>query len=191
MVEVDLMLNKTILWTSPEQQSAEYFTLTEQTDGFLLAGIVNLWLEDQPTQIIYDIQCDSAWITRRVELRQRQRGNEKRLLLTVDEALNWYNDGVLIPWATGLTDIDISVTPSTNMLPIRKLPMETGKFYEVNCVWVQPPTLALATLPQHYTRMNAHEFDYAAPSQDYTAILTVDDDSVIVKYGDLFTQPGR
>jgi uncharacterized protein len=182
---------KTAFWTSSLFNSAEYFTLIPQSAGFHLKGTVNLLLENQPTQLIYHITCDLNWVTRKVEIQQRQASDEKHLTLTVDDALNWYSDGALIPWAAGLTDVDLSVTPSTNMLPLRKHALEVGRLTEVNCVWVQPPTLALSTLPQHYTRLDAHQFDYAAPSLDYKARLSVDADGIIVSYGDLFIQPGK
>ena len=181
---------KTILWTSPSLHSAEYFTLMPHATGFLLNGTINLLLEDQPTQVVYQIDCDLNWITRRVEVQQRQADGEKSLILTVDDRLNWYNDSVLIPWANGLTDIDLSITPSTNMLPLRKHNLQIGESREVNCVWVQPPELTLSTLPQHYARIDAHHYDYAAPSLDYQAVLSVDEEGVIVKYGDLWSQPG-
>jgi uncharacterized protein len=182
---------KTILWTSSTLHSAEYFTLKGWSEGYLLDGTINTLLDGQPTQIVYSIDCDQDWITRRVALRQYTAQGEQRLFLTVDAALNWYSDGVLIPWAAGLTDVDLSVTPATNMLPIRKHQLQIGEKREVNCVWVQPPTLELATLPQHYTRIDARHYDYAAPTLDYTAMLTVDEDGVIIQYGDLWEQAGR
>lgn len=184
------MKTKTVLWTSPSLRSTEYFTLTPQTDGFRLNGTINLLLEDQPTQVIYHIDCDLKWITRRVEMQQRRPDGEKRLILTVDNALDWYNDGTPIPWATGRTDIDLSITPSTNMLPIRQHALQIGESRAVNCVWVQPPALTLSILRQLYTRIDARHYDYAAPSLNFKAVLSVDEDAVIVKYGDLWDQPG-
>jgi len=181
---------KTVLWTSLSLHSAEYFVLVPQADGFRLNGTINLLLEDQPTQVIYHIDCDLNWHTRRVAIQQRQPDRETQLILTVDTELHWYKDGTPIPWATGLTDVDLSITPSTNMLPVRKHSLKIGESCAVNCVWVQPPTLALATLPQRYTRIDSRQYDYAAPSLNYKAVLCVDEDGVIVKYGDLFEQPG-
>ncbi len=180
---------KTVLWIGPFLHSAEYFTLIPQTDGFRLNGTINLWLEDEPTQVVYRIDCDSHWTTRRVEVQQRRPDGERQLVLTVDAALNWHQDGILIPWATGLTDIDLSITPATNMLPIRQHQLQIGESREVNCVWVQPPTLILSTLPQRYTRIDSHHYAYAAPSLNFQAVLTVDEDGVIIKYGDLWNQP--
>ncbi len=181
---------RTILWTSDSLHSAEYFTLTPHDDGFRLDGTINLLLEDQPTQVLYHINCDVNWITRRVEVQQRRPDGEKQLILTVDDKLNWYQDGIPVPWAQGLTDIDLSITPSTNMLPIRKHNLKIGESRVVNCVWVQPPTLALATLPQRYTRIDLRHYDYAAPSLNYAAVLPVDEDGLIIQYGDLWTRPG-
>lgn len=182
---------KTVLWTLPDLHSTEYFTLTEQAGGYRLAGTINLLLDDQPTQLVYRIECDADWITRRAELQQRRSDGEKRLILTVDDALNWYQDGAPLPWAVGLTDIDLSITPSTNTLPLGKHNLQIGATRTVNCVWVQPPDLSLGTLPQRYTRIDARRYDYAAPSIDYAGMLIVDDDGIIVRYGDLWSQPGH
>lgn len=168
----------------------EYFTLIQQDDRFQLNGNVNLLLENQPTHVTYHVDCDSGWTTRRVEVKQRRSDGETHLLLTVDNALNWYKEGTLLPWAAGLTDIDLSITPSTNLLPIRKNRLEVGESCEVNCVWVQLPALTLSTLPQHYTRIDSQHFDYTAPSLNYNARLSVDEDGIIIKYGDLWSQAG-
>ncbi len=94
-----------------------------------------------------------------------------------------------IPWATGLTDIDLSITPATNMFPLRHHELQIGESREVNCLWVQPPTLTLSTLPQRYTRIDSHHYAYAAPSLNFQAVLSVDEDGVIINYGDLWNQP--
>ncbi len=181
---------KTVLWTAPFLHSTEYFMLISQPDGFQLNGTINLLLEDEPAQVVYRIDCDNNWVTRRVEVQQRRPNGDKHLILTVDKALNWQQDGLLVPWATGLTDIDLSITPATNMLPIRRHNLQIGESRQVNCVWVQPPALTLSTLPQIYTRIDSHHYDYAAPSLNFQAVLSVDDDGVIINYGDLWNQPG-
>ena len=122
---------RTILWTSAALHSAEYFTFSEHDGGYHLRGTINLLLENQPTQIVYHIDCDLNWITRRVDILQRQSDRDTRLVLTVDSSLNWYRKGVSLPWAARLTDIDLSITPSTNMLPLRKYSLQIGQSCEV------------------------------------------------------------
>lgn len=180
---------KTVLWTSPTLHSAEFFRLTSEGKGFHLQGTVNLLLENQPSQVVYQIDCDHKWITRGVELRLLLAQEEKSLVISVDDNLNWYLDGKPIMWARGFTDVDLSITPSTNLLPMNKHNLQIGESCTVNCVWVHLPSLRLDMLPQRYTRTDALHYNYVAESLGYNAVLTVDDEGMITKYGDLWYRP--
>ncbi len=180
---------KTVIWTSPILHSAEYFTLSQQNNGYQLTGTINLLLDAQPAQVAYHIYCDLNWVTHRVEVHQRRPTGQNHLRLTVDDMLNWSSEHTPLTWASGLTDIDPSITPSTNMLPIHRQDLRIGESRDVNCVWVQLPGLTLSTLSQRYTRIDSQRYHYAAPSLEFEAMLALDEDGIITSYGNLWGRP--
>ena len=49
--------------------------------------------------------------------------------------------------------MDLSATPSTNTLPIRRLALDVGASREVRAAWIRFPSCEIAPLPQRYTRL--------------------------------------
>ncbi|WP_148681759.1 putative glycolipid-binding domain-containing protein [Candidatus Nitrososphaera gargensis] len=63
-----------------------------------------------------------------------------------------------IPFAAGIHDVDLEVTPATNTLPIRRLCLEDGKSQQVDAVWVHFPSLTLEWLQQRYTGIDRRHY---------------------------------
>ncbi len=139
----------------------------------------------------YDVDTDTEWRTRAVRIDQRGAGREPlRLLIRVDEQRRWWIEDDLtlslreVADFRGLDDADLSVTPATNTLPIRRLNLEVGESRDVVAAWIRAPSLALKRLPQRYTRTGALTYQYA--SESFTADLTVDEHGLVTNYGDVW-----
>jgi hypothetical protein len=71
---------------------------------------------------------------------------------------------------------------------MRRLALECGAAAWVTAAWVRFPELTATPLRQHYTRLAADRYQYESPDHDFTAELTVDDQGLILRYGDLWTR---
>lgn len=176
----------TILWHNPETSSSEYFNLSTRADGHVLEGTIILVLAERPTRVTYRVECDLRWRTRKVFVHQDQGGTIKRLSLTVDDAQNWSNQGVSVPLAAGLTDIDLEIAPSTNSLPLKREPLKVGESRNVDALWVRFPDLSLEILRQRYTRLENNLYHYEAPEIDFETDIEVDDAGLVVNYHGLW-----
>jgi hypothetical protein len=87
---------------------------------------------------------------------------------------------------TGVMDVDISVTPATNTLPIRRLSLDIGDTAPVDAAWIRVPDMIIERLPQQYTRTSDFHYRYESGNGAFTAVLEVDDAGVVVRYGDLW-----
>ncbi len=85
-------------------------------------------------------------------------------------------------------DIDLSVTPSTNTLPIRRLALEPGDHMNVTAAWVRFPELTVEPLRQRYTRLAANRYRYESLDSGFTADLETDDDGLVVLYPNLWAR---
>jgi len=180
------MQSQTILWENRETPSIEYFNLSTRADGQVLEGTIILMLEGLPARVTYRVECDLHWRTRKVFVHQDQAGTIKRLTLTVDDAQNWSNQGVSVPFATGLSDIDLEIAPSTNSLPLNRQPIKVGETRVVDALWVRFPSLTLEKLHQRYTRLEPNLYHYEAPEIDFETNIEVDDASLVVDYRGLW-----
>lgn len=86
------------------------------------------------------------------------------------------------PDLAGCIDIDLSITPATNTLPIRRLGLAVGASAEVTAAWVRFPALIVAPLRQRYTRLAPDRYRYESLESGFTTELTVDDQGLIAHY---------
>jgi hypothetical protein len=83
----------------------------------------------------------------------------------------------------GAFDVDLSGSPLTNTLPIRRLDLsraEVGVAHRLNVAWVLLPSLEVVQADQIYTALGDGRVRYA--SETFSADLIVDDDGFVRDY---------
>ena len=188
MPETERTLQRAVLWQNLQTPGTEYCRLWQRPDGWALEGTVILALGDRPFQVGYDIFCDPAWATRRVEVVLVEGADERRLQLVVDDAQHWWQDGREIPAFRGCWDVDLGVTPATNSLPIRRLALAVGQNRDVTAAWVRFPDLSVQPLPQRYTRLAEDRYRYESNNGGFTADLVVDELGLVQHYANGWEQ---
>jgi hypothetical protein len=103
-------------------------------------------------------------------------------VLTADDQRRWWSDGKELVDVAGCVDVDISLSPSTNTLPIRRLSLARGEERDVVAAWIRFPDLAIEPLPQRYVRSGESLYRYSSGGGAFTADIEVDDLGLVVKY---------
>lgn len=173
-----------LLWRRLESPSLEHFSLAAGENGFVLKGSVVLELGGEPASVLYHITTDARWATREVSV-TLNRGNEHAgLELYVDSEQRWWQGEHELTDLQGLSDVDLSVTPATNTLPLRRLNLSVGESAEATAAWVKFPGLEFEPLPQRYTRLSEHHYRYESASAfaDFSADLTLDSEGIVTDY---------
>lgn len=95
--------------------------------------------------------------------------------------------GTALPELNGAIDIDISITPFTNTLPIRRLNLRSGESYEILVVYIRMPGLSITTDRQRYTCLEVgRRYRYESVDSDFAREIEVDAHGLVVTYPDLF-----
>jgi hypothetical protein len=175
-------LQRALLWSRVGAPGSEYFALWEETDGWRLEGHVVTIADSAPLRVSYEVRCDPAWRTREVQVRMVSEGRTTDLRLESDGQGTWWRAGADLPAVRGCLDADLSVSPSTNTLPIRRLDLRVGESADVVAAWVRFPSLAIEPLPQRYTRVGEREYRYESGGGTFTAVLTVDELGLVTDY---------
>lgn len=102
------------------------------------------------------------------------------LVLEHDGAGTWRDR----PELDGCLEVDISITPMTNTLPINRLGLGVGESAEIRAVYVELPQLEVSVMPQRYTRLAERLYRYQ--SEGFQADLTVDEHNIVVDYPNLW-----
>ena len=138
--------------------------------------------EEGSGRVRYEIALDAAWRTRRVRVARLGAGLSQPLRLRSDGAGSWLRDGSRAPELAGCTDVDLEASPSTNLLPIRRLALPVGGVAEVLAAWVRLPQLSVEPLRQRYTRLGPRSYRYESLGSGFTADLDVDEVGLVVRY---------
>lgn len=190
-------LQREVEWTPATGLGAERLRLRARRD-IHAAGRVAGITDGREFRLSYTISCDAFWRVRRVRARLLS-GARTELDLRSDSHGSW-SDGSLnpLPQLDGCIDVDISVTPFTNTLPIRRLALRPGESAEVALVFIDVPAMTIQPVRQRYTCLERHatagalyRFDslpYDALPDGFTAILPVDADGIVLDYPGLFTR---
>jgi hypothetical protein len=139
-----------------------------------------------PLRAEYQIRCDRSWVTQSVRVALTRGAESRELNLVTDGQHRWWKEGEELAQVAGCIDIDISITPSTNTLPIRRLGLRPGEERDVSAAWVKVPDLTLEPLPQRYLRTEEGRYRYQSRGGDFTADIDVDEMGLVTRYPPLW-----
>ncbi len=171
-------------WEDWDGTSRQSVRLT-QTGGRALAKGSIIALSEPALAGAFEIECDAGWRVRRayVELA----GGTKTVCLTADGEGNWFDgSGRVLPALQSAVDIDLSATPFTNTLPIRRCGMQIGDSVDITTAYVAYPALTFVADPQRYTRLAERRYRYQSRDSDFTRDIEVDGDGLVIDYPGLF-----
>ena len=161
----------------------DYCALWHTSEGWLLRGTAVGVLKDQrPMLANYEIHCDENWLTHRVHVERTIGKDRKTLSLSVERSGGlWRCSGHEVAEVRGCLDVDLSLTPATNTLPIRRLDLGIGKSESVTAAWIKFPELELQPLAQRYTRTAENMYRYESDTR-FSAEIMVDDLGLVTAY---------
>lgn len=186
-----------ILWTPWEEPGLEHLHLI-QNNELIVADSVLIGVDGQdPFRAQYEISCDSDWRLRSVHVSLLSRSPQAVHLFT-DGKGNWTSEmGEVIPALSGCLDVDISVTPFTNTLPIRRLNLRPGMSSTLNMAYIAAPRLHIEVVEQRYTCLevtpDGERYRYESLKNGdswFTAELLVDSNGLVIDYPGLFRRVG-
>jgi uncharacterized protein len=174
----------TILWQDVETGALDRCRLEAGPDGLRLSGTVLTPEHGTPLDVRYLVEAGPDGLTRRVELELD--GGAIRRALLADGAGHWrWAGGPELTGVAGSLDVDLTVTPATNTLPIRRLAdLEVGRQRDLRMAWVQFPDLEVIASAQRYERLAADRWRFS--TGDFQAELLVDPEGLVLDYGGLF-----
>jgi hypothetical protein len=129
----------------------------------------------------YEVHCDENWLTHRVHVERTMGKDTKTLSLTVENSGLWCCSGQDVAEVRGCLDVDLSVTPATNTLPIRRLDLGIGESESVTAACIKFPELELQPLSQRYTRTAENIYRYESHT-GFSAEIMVDDLGLVTSY---------
>ena len=174
-----------ILWRRMDRPGHESCRLQDRHLEWWLEGTAVFMHERKPCRLDYLVHCDTEWRTQRCSV-WGWLGTESVDVEVRSEDGRWSLGERECREVEGAVDIDLNFSPSTNLLPIRRLELEVGEEATVRAAWLRFPSFELAPLEQTYRRLDASRYRYESGS-GFVADLVTDPMGFVTDYPGLWT----
>ncbi|ACC72520.1 putative glycolipid-binding domain-containing protein [Paraburkholderia phymatum] len=176
-----------VRWTPQESEGVEHLAFDARADGFYIESVLVGERDGRAYGLMYRVKCDLQWRTLRASLKLV---GGAELELHGDGEGNWHDGhGLVLASLAGCIDIDISATPFTNTLPVRRLQLAKGAREPIAVAFISVPDLQVSRVEQAYTCIEpGSEYRYEGIDTGFAAELKVDGDGLVIDYPTMFTR---
>ena len=176
------MADQSILWRRLDQPGHESGRLFSQHSYWHLIGTAVFAHNQQPCRLDYLVVCNAGWQTVSGKVTGWVGPAAVEIDLSVDAARRWRLNGVECPAVAGCIDLDLNFSPSTNLLPIRRLGLVIGQEAEVQAAWLRFPSFTLERLEQLYRRIDVATYRYESAGGRFVTELQVSAVGLVIHY---------
>jgi hypothetical protein len=179
-----------VLWRRLDQPGHESARLSFRQSRWHLAGTAVFAHQQQPCRLDYVVICDAEWRTLSGKVVGWVASRTVEIELSVDSERRWLLNGTECPSVAGCTDLDLNFSPSTNLLPIRRLDLRIGERAAVRAAWLRFPGFTLEPLEQLYHRIEEATYRYESAGGSFIADLQVNAAGFVTSYPNVWQVEG-
>jgi len=173
--------DKTIVWKSTYVNTTEYTTIKILNDIIVDGQITGEGL-GKLLNVKYKLEINNKWEIQSF-LVDLQSDISFTISLHKDKAGQWIDDkGNIQTQLAPCSDIDISLTPFTNTLPINRLNLPVGASKDITVIYIDLPNNQYKPVNQRYTNLNNEIYKYDNLESGFTSLLEVDNEGIVVNY---------
>lgn len=172
-------------WRRCDLPGTDCATLTTTETGYLLLGHAQFQDPAGAIDLHYSVQISPSWRTEVARVEGSGPHGALRLHIQVRPD-GWMLNGDLVPGVADCIDIDLSFTPATNLLAIRRLNLAPGQSADVVAAWLEFPDSRLTPLRQRYERLSELHYGYRCPDLPFDSVLQVNAAGFVTSYPPLW-----
>jgi hypothetical protein len=180
------------MWSPLDEPGLEHLHLVEDDGQILADGVILRLRANNPFRAHYRIHCDVEWRVKEVDVHLLD-DVSRNIRLRADGKGNWKDgSGNPILSLNGCFDVDISATPFTNTLAIRRLRLKAGETSDLVAAYIEVPEMRVQPSHQRYTCLEVsaggglYRYKDEGLFRGFTADLLVDPDGLVLDYPNLF-----
>ena len=178
----DIPTTACVLWHRLDGPGHDSARLIEKPDGAVVHGTAVFSESGRPCRLDYVVECDAEWRTVSARVTGWIGVADVAVEIAVDAARDWTYNGRRCPDVQGRDDIDLSFSPATNLLPIRRSRLAIGARVSAHAAWLSFPGLVLEPLEQIYERVSASRFRYESGGGAFVTMLETNASGFVVQY---------
>ena len=182
-------MDRQIMWSQWNEPGLEHLQFAHCGDEILADGIILGVENGSEFRLRYEVRCDSQWRARQVKVNLLD--DAQGISLTANGEGRWFDElGKSMFWLDGCLDVDITATPFTNTLLIRRLALKPGEASELTVAYIVIPEMQVTLDRQRYACLGISsvggKYKFESLDSGFTADLSVDADGLVEDYPELF-----
>lgn len=172
-----------IRWRSLETGAVEHAHVASSETGITVTSTLS---GGEPGPVSYTLHLTPHWVFRRIEI---TRSEAPAINLSRSESGDWSVNGAQRPDLAPCIDIDLSISPLTNTLPINRHSLDIGQPVRFSMAYIRVETGEVFRDDQIYTALDSSgRYRYQAADRTFEAELVVDSGGFVLSYPHLFEQ---
>ena len=180
-----------IIWRRLDEPGTDLCRIMRCDGAWHLLGCVTGLHGGAPCHINYRVTCDADWLTQDVRIAGWADRRRVDLVIRRDDGGGWTCNEQPVPSIEGTADIDLGFTPATNTVAVRRIDPAMGVSIETTAAWLDDSDWTLKPLRQIYRRVTKERFEYESPSNNFKAVLILDDAGLVRDYPTLWAALDR
>jgi len=173
-------------WRALDREGDDKCRLARADHGWLLVGHARFRDADGFAALDYVVRCDARWHTLGADVTGLHDGRDVRLQAQCENG-TWRLNGDPQQAVGEAADIDLSFTPATNLMPLRRLAVQQDDALEIRAAWLDYPDTRLKPLDQIYRRTGVcGHVVYEARQTVFTTELETDESGFVTLYPELW-----
>ena len=125
-----------VIWRRLDTPGHDSCTLRSVKSGYELDGVAVFLHGKVAACLRYRVTCSPSWKTKEATVTGTLGKKEVKVKITRSKD-HWLLNGVPQLEAVECFDVDLSFTPATNILPIKRLSLSTGSEASVKAAWLR------------------------------------------------------
>ena len=178
-------MDRHVYWQPWDEPGLEHLHLKQEAGAIVANGMILRVQESRPFRVHYQVRCDRQWRVREALI---TRLDDRRVISLRSNGEGVWTDGngAALLHLDGCVDIDISASPFTNTLPIRRLNLTSGAAEVIAVAFISVPDMQVTLEQQQYTCLEGAAYQFLSLDGGFTARLPVDADGLVIDYPGLF-----
>lgn len=177
-----------ITWKGIEtnNQTIENLSLERGSKNIMVKSIVNGIKNTHPVSVKYLLKLTNDWKVQSLKIKSLL-DNKPDIYLKSNLNGKWFNENDNhLKHLQNCIDIDISVTPFTNSLPINRIKDKLKSRTELTVLYFDLINWEFKTVKQYYTRLKDQVYLYESASSNFKSKIYTDKEGIVLNYPNLF-----
>jgi hypothetical protein len=175
-----------LLWTGREYYSLENCLVDVLSAGTEIISTIIGKYKEKIYKVEYLIKTNQNWETILLEIYSRHSDKTQSIRLQSDGKGNWTSNDGNAEQFKGCIDVDLSLTPFTNTLPIKRLRLNQNQSKEIQVIYCNLLEEQIKPVRQKYICLSKTKYHYENIPNDFEATIEVDEEMFVVDYPSLF-----